>query len=156
MSSDAASSDAVRLVTQAKEWASSYGKFSNGPEGAVLTVPLRIRAAWERNDADAFADVFTENGSMLAGDEQLTDREQIRSYMTEAFAGPLHGSRLSVQPLDIRLLAGEVGMAITQGGVIEQGAKELDPVAEARGVWVTTRQDDEWRLVSYQTSPLRG
>jgi uncharacterized protein (TIGR02246 family) len=150
------SSDAARLVAQAKEWASSYGKFSNGPEGTVLTVPLRLRAAWERNDADAFADVFTENGSMLAGDEQLTGREQIRAYMTEAFAGPLQGSRLSVQPLDIRLLTGDVGMAVTQGGVIQQGATDLDPGQEARGVWVTARQHGEWRLVSYQTSPMRG
>jgi len=76
------SSDAAKLVAQAKEWAGHYGKYSNGVEGAVLTVPLRIRAAWDRNDADAFADVFTDEGSMLVGDNQLTSRDQIRSYMT--------------------------------------------------------------------------
>ena len=72
------SGKASSLVAGAKQWASLYGDYANGKEGAVLTVPLRLRAAWESNDADALADVFIENGSMLIGDEQLKGREEIR------------------------------------------------------------------------------
>jgi uncharacterized protein (TIGR02246 family) len=149
-------SDAANLVAQAKQWAGHYGKYSNGVEGAVLTVPLRIRAAWEGNDADAFAKVFTANGSMLAGDTQLTDPGQIRDYMTEAFAGPYRGSRLVDEPVDIRLLTDGVALAITEGGVVYAGESGVAPDRRTRSTWVAARDDGEWRLVSYQTCPITG
>ena len=149
-------SDSANLVAQAKEWAGNYGKYSNGVEGAVLTVPLRARAAWDRNDAGAFADLFTTDGSMLAGDNQLTDPEQIRSYLTEAFTGPLQGSRLVDTPVDIRLLTDDVALAVTEGGVVYEGESEPAPERRARSTWVTARRDGDWRLVSYQTSPITG
>ncbi|OLB81268.1 MAG: DUF4440 domain-containing protein [Actinobacteria bacterium 13_2_20CM_2_71_6] len=150
------SSDAAKLVAQAKEWAGHYGKYSNGVEGAVLTVPLRIRAAWDRNDADAFADVFTDEGSMLVGDNQLTSRDQIRSYMTGAFAGPFQGSRLVDEPVDIRLLTDHVALAVTEGGVVYAGETEPSPDRMARSTWVASRRGGDWRLVSYQSSPVTG
>src|SRR3954470_7511771 len=54
------SEKASSLVAQAKQWATYYGKFTQGEESAALTAPLRARAAWDANDADAFAGVFTE------------------------------------------------------------------------------------------------
>jgi uncharacterized protein (TIGR02246 family) len=150
------SSESANLVAQAKEWAGNYGKYSNGVEGAVLTAPLRARAAWDRNDADAFADLFTTEGSMLAGDNQLTDSEQIRSYLKEAFAGPLQGTRLIESPVDIRLLTDDVALAVTEGGVIYPGETAPAPERSTRSTWVAARRDGDWRLVSYQTSPVAG
>jgi uncharacterized protein (TIGR02246 family) len=153
---DTMSSDSVNLVAQAKQWAGNYGKYSNGVEGAVLTAPLRARAAWDRNDADAFADLFTDNGSMLANDNQLTSRDQIRSYLTEAFAGPLQGSRLADAPVDIRLLTEDVALAVTEGGVLYAGETEPAEDRRTRSTWVAARRDGDWRLVSYQSSPVTG
>jgi uncharacterized protein (TIGR02246 family) len=147
------SNDAAQLVTMAKEWAGRYGKFSNGVEGAVLTVPLRVTAAWDSNDADAFAGVFTDNGSMLVGDEQLTTRDQIRDYMAGAFAGGWKGTRLADRPVEIRLISDNVAVAITQGGILLEGEDEVAPSRQTRTLWVTTKQDGEWRLVVRQTSP---
>jgi len=153
---DSMSSDSVDLVAKAKEWAGHYGKYSNGVEGAVLTAPLRARAAWDHNDADAFAAVFVDEGSMLAGDNQLTSRDQIRSYLTEAFAGPLQGSRLADRPVDIRLLTDDVALAVTEGGVLYAGETEPAEDRRTRSTWVAARRDGDWRLVSYQTSPVTG
>jgi uncharacterized protein (TIGR02246 family) len=148
--------DAASLVTGAKQWASNYGDFANGEEGFVLTAPLRVRAAWDANDADAFADMFIENGSLLAGDNQLVSREQIRSYMAEAFGGAYKGSRLTFQPLEIRLLTDSAAIAITQGGVIRDGEKSVADTNEVRAVWVAVKRDGDWRIASYQTSPVKG
>lgn len=49
------STEGASLVAGAKQWASYYGDFPNGVEGAVLTAPLRCRAAWDANDAEGFA-----------------------------------------------------------------------------------------------------
>ncbi|MEU4775981.1 SgcJ/EcaC family oxidoreductase [Micromonospora sp. NPDC023644] len=149
-------SKAAELVKGAKQWASHYGQYANGTEGAVLTVPLRFRGAWESNDADAVADVFTENGSMLAGDNQLKGREEIRAYLREAFAGPYQGARLVDEPLEIKMLTDDVALAVTQGGIVRDGAGELAPEDEVRTTWVVARRDGDWHLMSHQSSPLKG
>jgi uncharacterized protein (TIGR02246 family) len=148
------SSKATSLVSQAKQWASYYGDYPNGKEGAVLTVPLRIRAAWERNDPDVFAEVFLENGSMLVGDEQLKGREEIRSYMASAFAAGYKGARISEEPLEILLITDDAAIAVTRGGILWDGETTIDPAREYRAMWVVVRQNGDWRLASLQTSPL--
>ncbi|GAA2601541.1 SgcJ/EcaC family oxidoreductase [Actinomadura fulvescens] len=148
--------EAASLVANAKQWATYYGDFPNGEEGAVLTAPLRVRAAWDANDADAFAEMFIENGSMLVGDTQLTSRDDIRSYMAESFGGPYQGSRLSATPQEIRLLTDSVAIATFQGGVLRAGEDSLAPGAAVRTMWVVVKRAGDWRVASYQTSPIKG
>jgi uncharacterized protein (TIGR02246 family) len=150
------SKEAASLVAKAKQWASYYGDYPNGEEGAVLTAPLRVRAAWAANDADAFADMFIDNGSQLVGDTQLRGREEIRSYMKEAFAGGWKGSHLTEEPREIRLLTDDVAVAITQGGVVRAGRDTLEPTDEVRTMWVLVKRDGDWRVASHQTSPVKG
>ncbi|MBI1757945.1 MAG: SgcJ/EcaC family oxidoreductase [Actinobacteria bacterium] len=148
--------EAASLVAGAKQWASYYGDYPNGEEGAVLTAPLRIRAAWAANDAEAFAHMFIENGSMLVGDRQLMNRDEIRSYMAEAFGGAYKGSRLTEEPREIRLLTGSVAVAIMEGGILRAGADSLAAADEVRAMWVVVRHEGDWRIASYQTSPIKG
>ncbi|MDI1461459.1 SgcJ/EcaC family oxidoreductase [Catellatospora sp. KI3] len=143
---------AAMLVEGAKEWAANYGDFSNGSEGAVLTAPLRVRAAWGANDADAFADMFIDNGSALFGDRQLTSREEIRQYMAEAFAAGWKGTRLIEEPREIKLLTETSAVVIADGGV----ARDSEENFTFRTVWVVVKRDGDWRIASYQTSPVKN
>jgi uncharacterized protein (TIGR02246 family) len=148
--------DAASLVTDAKKWATNYGDYSNGQEGAVLTAPLRARAAWEANDADAFADMFIENGSMLVGDEQLTSREQIRSYVGQMLSGGYRDTRWTETPREIRLLTDSTALCISDGGFVRAGTTTLDPLDVVRATWVVVKRDGDWRIASYQSSPMRN
>lgn len=150
------STDASSLVAGAKEWAAQYGDYSNGDKGHVYTAPLRARAAWKANDADAFADIFVENGSILVGDRQLTNREEIRSYFAEAFAGGYRGSRLEERPDEIRLLGDSAAFVVTTGGIVRAGAESIEPTDTVRATYVCVKQDGDWRIVSHQTSPVKG
>jgi uncharacterized protein (TIGR02246 family) len=150
------SDDAATLVAQAKQWASQYGDYSNGEKGAAYTAPLRVRAAWEANDPDAFAEMFIENGSMLVGDLQLNNREEIRSYMADAFGGGYGGSRLTEEPIEIRMLTDTVALAITEGGVLRAGQETLAPTELVRGTWVIVKRDGDWRIASRQDCPIKG
>lgn len=147
---------AASLVQSAKQWATYYGGYPNGEEGAAFTAALRIRAAWDANDADAFADMFVEDGSMLVGDRQLMDREEIRSYMATAFGGAYQGSKLTEEPIEIRLLTDSVALAVTDGGIIPSGADSVAPADLVRGTWIIRKADGDWRIVSRQTSPIKG
>ena len=133
-----------------------YGPFTTEPEKAALTVPLRIMAAWRANDPDAFAGVFTENGSLLMQENQLTSRTAIREYMAAGFAGPLRGAYVTGWPLLVNHLSAGVAMVVTQGGIILPGDHGLLPEREIRAVWIVVAQDGQWQLLSHQSSPIRG
>ncbi|UQX05376.1 SgcJ/EcaC family oxidoreductase [Streptomyces sp. RerS4] len=147
---------AALLVEQAKEWAGHYGDFPNGEEGAVLSVPLRFRGTWDRGDADALADVFADNGSLLLGDDQLQGREQIRARLTESFAGAYRGTRVVHDPVSVRFLADGVAVAVTEGGVVRADQDGPAPEDQVRAVWVVVKEEGDWKLFSYQTSPVKG
>ncbi|MEV6926509.1 SgcJ/EcaC family oxidoreductase [Dactylosporangium sp. NPDC051485] len=147
---------ASSLVAGAKQWASLYGDYPNGDEGAVLTAALRARAAWDANDADTFAGMFVDNGSMLIGDTQLMSSEEIRTYLAEAFAAGWKGTTMQEQPREIRLLTPSVAIAIMEGGVVQAGTGALDPGNAERAMWVLVKRDGDWRVVSRQTCPIKN
>lgn len=149
-------SEASKLVAGAKVWANNYGDFTQGEEAAAYTVPLRVIGAWDNNDANGVADVFVENGSWLAGDDQLRGREAIRSYLTEVFAGPYQGSRSQQKPVQIKLITDDVAIAITDGGVVYEDETELSPERIERTMWVMVKQDGDWQGVSYQSCPVKS
>ena len=120
---------------------------------AIAGIPQRIVAAWADHDADAFAGVFTEDGSLILPGLHLKSRDAIRSYMSGAFAGPYQGTRVTGQPVDLRPLGRDAGVLITQGGVLAPGETEVAPERAIRASWVVVRQDGEWRLAAYQNSP---
>ncbi|MEV0155446.1 SgcJ/EcaC family oxidoreductase [Micromonospora sp. NPDC050686] len=136
---------------------SYYRRFTRPDEKAALTIGLRIQAAWAANDADAFADVFAENGSLLLGDEQLTSREEIRAYLAKGFAGPLRGARVTGWPLEVTFLNDDAAFLVTQGGIMYATDDELLPQREIRAVWVIARRaPGVLELMSHQGSPIRG
>ncbi|HUZ25816.1 MAG TPA: SgcJ/EcaC family oxidoreductase [Streptosporangiaceae bacterium] len=124
---------------------------------AVQNVPGRIVAAWAKNDAEAFAAVFTEDGTLiLPGDVFLKSREEIRSFMAEAFAGPYKGTNVTGKPLAVKPLADGVALVITQGGVLAAGQAEVSAEQAIRASWLLARQGSEWLITAYQNTPIAG
>ncbi|AEB46066.1 MULTISPECIES: SgcJ/EcaC family oxidoreductase [Micromonospora] len=151
------SAAALLAATGTREDTDYYRGFTAEDEKAVLTVPMRIQAAWAANDADAFADVFASNGSLLMGDRQLTSREEIRSYMAEAFAGGFRGARVKGWPIEVRFLTADVALVITEGGIIPPGQDQVAPQDLIRATWVVVRRSDgTLELMSHQSSPVRN
>jgi len=122
---------------------------------AIVAVMERIMAAWADHDADAFARVFTEDGTLiLPNDIFLTSREEIRSYMAHGFAGPYRGTQVIGTPLVIKALGDGAAVIISTGGVRAPGATELAADAVVRAAWVLTRKDAEWLIAHYQNTPI--
>lgn len=131
-----------------------YGRFTSDAEIAVLQVPLRMVAAWSRNDANGIADVFTKDGILiLPGDVYKRGRDEIRAFMGAAYAGPFKGTGVTGQPVGLRFVSDEVALIHTEGGILAPGATEIDPELAVRSTWVCVRQDDGWYLAGYQNSP---
>jgi len=126
---------------------------TDADKAAVAGLPGRIIAAWTAQDAQAFAEVFTEDGTMILPGLYKKGRAEIAAYMTGAFAGPYRGTQVTGQPIDLRFLGADAALVITEGGVVAAGETELAGGASIRATWVAARQDGEWLLVAYQNSP---
>ncbi|MBV2156598.1 SgcJ/EcaC family oxidoreductase [Kitasatospora sp. SUK 42] len=131
-----------------------YGEFTSEQEKDVLSVPLRLVAAWARNDAEGVADSFTEDGILiLPGDVLKRGREEIRVFMAAAYAGPFKGTGVTGAPVDVRFASDDVALIRTHGGILAPGETEIAEELAVRSTWVVVRTDGEWRLAAYQNSP---
>lgn len=120
---------------------------------AVAALPERIVAAWADHDAEAFANVFTEDGSLILPGIYQKGRDAIRGFIGEAFAGQYRGTRVTGQPIDLRFLGPDAALLITQGGVLAPGETEVADERAIRASWLAVNRDGQWQLAAYQNSP---
>jgi uncharacterized protein (TIGR02246 family) len=131
-----------------------YGQFTSEKEKEALGLPLRLVAAWAKNDAAGIAEVFTEDGIMiLPGDVFKKGREEVLSFMAAAFAGPFKGTGVTGRPVDVRFVADDVALIRTHGGILASGETEIAPELAVRSTWITVKRDGKWQLAAYQNSP---
>jgi uncharacterized protein (TIGR02246 family) len=124
-----------------------------GDQAVVAHIPNRIIAAWADHDAEAFAAVFAERGSMILPGHFRKGRESIKEFMAAAFQGPYRGTKVTGTPVSIEFLGGSHGVLITEGGVLAPGERELPAERIVRASWVVVKEDGQWLLAAYQNSP---
>jgi uncharacterized protein (TIGR02246 family) len=120
---------------------------------AVLDVLKRVYQAWEANDAETFVAEYLDDASVVQPGIYKEDREEIRTTMAAGFAGPLRGSRVSDQPVDIRFLTDEVAIVISEAGIIFAGQDAVPSGGLVRATWVLVKRDGSWRIAAYHNSP---
>jgi uncharacterized protein (TIGR02246 family) len=80
-------------------------------------------------------------------------REESRSGMAAAYAGPFKGTGVTGKPVDVRFVSDDVALIRTHGGILAEGQDTIAPELAVRSTWVTVKQDGQWRLAGYQNSP---
>jgi uncharacterized protein (TIGR02246 family) len=123
-------------------------------EAALRRVPERTTEAWASHDASAFADAFTADAKVVIAGTYLRGRDEIRSYMSAAFSGPIKGTSVVSDPVSIEYIDVDTGLVITEGGVVLPGETTVSAARAIRGTWVLTVKDGEWRIRAYHSSPI--
>jgi uncharacterized protein (TIGR02246 family) len=122
-------------------------------DSAVRAVLDAVYAAWAVNDADALVAPYAPDATAILPGSYLAGRDEIRAAMTEAFAGPLKGSRAGHEVQGIRFPDAGTAIVISQGAVVLGG--EAAPRAESRGLetWVLSKDDGTWRVRAFHNCP---
>ena len=120
---------------------------------AIRDVIASLYKSWEAGDADAFVADYTDDATVVQPGVYKKDREEIRSTMAAAFAGPLSGSRATDHPSAIRFLTDDTAIVISEGGIIFPGQDAVASEGLVRATWVLVRRDGAWRIACYHNSP---
>jgi uncharacterized protein (TIGR02246 family) len=119
----------------------------------IAAVPGRLVSAWAAHDAEAFSQLFTQDGVLILPGVYKRGRDEIRQFMEAGYAGPYKGTNVTGTPLDIKPLGTGAFALLTVGGVLEPGEKEVSTKQAIRASWILVKDDGTWRLAVYQNSP---
>src|SRR5437763_16923491 len=125
-------------------------------EAEIMAVLEALTAAWNDEDAAAYADQFTEDADYITFFGMNTPgRANIERLRHELSAGPLKGVKLDrgSTPPKIRFVRPDVAIVVSGGGGSSLDGK---PVAgterESVRSTVMVRDDGRWRLALFQNT----
>ncbi|SDJ95992.1 SgcJ/EcaC family oxidoreductase [Nonomuraea jiangxiensis] len=136
-------------------YAQSPGEPSTAGDGerSVLALFDATSGAWSDGDADAFADRYASDATVILPGVHLRGKDQIRASMGAAFAGPLHGSRRIHTPLSVRFLTQDVSVVVTRSATVFPGEAEPPVDRWELATWALTRHDGRWVVETYHSCP---
>lgn len=124
-------------------------------EKNVLAVIDTVYAAWARNDAEVFVEVFTEDGTSVLPGAYRAGAAEIRDRMAESFAGPLKDTHVLDETIAVRFPAEGTAIVTARNAVVFPG--ESDDVPADRWVvatWTLVRDGEgTWKAAAYHNSP---
>jgi uncharacterized protein (TIGR02246 family) len=119
----------------------------------IAAVPGRLVSAWAAHDAEAFSQLFLQDGTLILPGVYKKGREEIRQFMEAGYAGPYKGTTVTGTPLDVKPLGTDAVALLTVGGVLAPGEKEVSTKEAIRAAWILVKDDGTWRLAVYQNCP---
>ncbi|MBA3945721.1 MAG: SgcJ/EcaC family oxidoreductase [Herpetosiphonaceae bacterium] len=125
-------------------------------ETAVQGLLQQLNDAWACGDADAYANVFTEDADYVVLDgTHLKGRRAIAESHRPLFERFLKGSRLVGEPASVRLLVDDVALIHSKGAVLRAGQKQPSRRRVSVQTMVAVKHGNDWRLAAFQNTRYR-
>jgi uncharacterized protein (TIGR02246 family) len=119
----------------------------------AMSVIHAVYDAWADGDAEAFAELYTDDATVVQPGTHKKDKGEIRTTMAAGFAGPLKGSTVLDEPQSVRFLGPDTAVVVSEGGIIMAGQDDVPAERMVRATWVLTKQDGQWLVAAYHNSP---
>jgi uncharacterized protein (TIGR02246 family) len=132
------------------------------PQDASSPHEIEVRAlyrqmldGWNKQDADAFAAPFAEDGGAIGFDgSQHTGRAGIASDIRQVFAD--HQTATYVAKVkSVRFLTPEVAILQAITGLVPPGQLDINPAVNAHQTVIAARHDGTWRIMLLQNTPAQ-
>jgi uncharacterized protein (TIGR02246 family) len=122
---------------------------------AIRELQARQEEAWNRHDAEAYANLFTDDGDVVnVLGWWWRGRAEIRSRLTEAFAFVFRDSSLTITEVHVRFL--DPGIAVAHVRWTLEGAMPPpgtpDPPREGIQLQVLRKEANRWLIASFQNT----
>ncbi|HYE79104.1 MAG TPA: SgcJ/EcaC family oxidoreductase [bacterium] len=110
--------------------------------------------AWNRQDAAAFAALFTDDGSIVGFDGTPIDgRDLIHGHIAGIFADHRTASYVGIIR-EVRLLADEVALLRAVAGMVPPGVTDINPAANAIQSLVAVQDGSgDWHVTLFHNTP---
>jgi uncharacterized protein (TIGR02246 family) len=119
---------------------------------AINTLFDDVQAAWAANDAERFAQVFSEDAIFVPfNGARLLGRAAIANFHAPPFATVFQGSRLLFDLIDIRPLSETLYLVATSGSPTRPGQK--NPVQGTQS-YIFQDFGDRWAITFFQNTPV--
>ena len=123
---------------------------------ALHTLLQALFTAWAAGDADAYAELFTEDADYIAFDGvNQSGRAAIARGHRPLFERWLRGSRLVGDTPKIRLLAPAVALIHVRGNTLLAGKSVPEPGRKSVQTLVAVKQQGSWRFTAFHNTRLR-
>jgi uncharacterized protein (TIGR02246 family) len=126
----------------------------NKDDAAIRELQVRQQEAWNRHDAKAYADLFTEDGDAVnVVGWWWRGRAEIGKKLSEAFAFVFRESTLTVTDVHVRFLTAEIAVAHVRWTMT--GARTPPQIPEPRQgiqLQVLKKQGGKWLITSFQNT----
>jgi uncharacterized protein (TIGR02246 family) len=121
---------------------------------AVRDVYERLLAAWNGRGAEAFADLFASNGTMIGFDGSQATGTEIRDHLDPIFRD--HPTAAYVAKVrEIRSIGPDAVLLRAIVGMVPPGQDQLNPATNALHSLVAERGDGGWSIVLFQNTPAQ-
>ncbi len=122
-------------------------------EQAVRAVLSDLVAAWERQDADAYGALFTEDATYTTFVGTLyRGRAAIVESHRALFRSFLKGTTLADERIEVRFHGPDVAVVTSRGDVVK--GRRRKPLGKAQ-TYTLVRTDDGWRVAAFQNTKRR-
>lgn len=119
----------------------------------ILALYRELLLAWNRRDADAFGDCFTENGSAIGFDgSPMNGRAEIVASLKAVFDGHSTAAYVSVVR-EVRVLGPGVILIRAVVGMVPPGQARVDPRVNALQSVIAVDTGDEMKIALLQNTP---
>jgi uncharacterized protein (TIGR02246 family) len=128
---------------------------STEDQAAIGELLDRMREAWERGDADAYASVFSDDSRYVnAPGTRTIGRQAIAESHQKVFDTVLAHTHLGrTYPSELQPLTSNVVVVHASGAVLFPGEHEEDVAPNGLITIVAARDGDAWQLVSFSNTP---
>ena len=121
---------------------------------AVIDVLDRFYVAWAAGDADAIADLYTKDATVVMPGVYDTSADEVRAFFTAGFAGPLKGSSAIDEERSVRVYGSDAAIVISTSGILMAGETSVPAPRLVRATWVLAQQDGRWLIAAYHNCAL--
>lgn len=134
--------------------AAAESQTQNKDEAAIRELQSRQQEAWNRHEAKAYADLFTEDGDVVnVVGWWWRGRAEIEKKLSDAFAFVFRESTLTVTDVHVRFLTPDIAVAHVRWTMT--GARTPPQIPEPRQgiqLQVLKKQGGKWLITSFQNT----